>query len=229
VTLEPEDAQELESLVKCEPPPRVTLLHQSTSAYSFSAAPVNKILLAHYSNGGARCVEHVKGKLSNVSGRNEMVPEVGAPETIDPPSRFSHIRIRHGAVPAAATLLSAPEMAMLRELANSHPEAAELSGYDEKKYAWTRKGIGSAEVGLEALRNSVKRALKAVARAYNLELSDIRIAPECFTRSEPITVTLPSSDREISEKLRLFPMKVGPAIVILADPGTSREIDYGKA
>jgi hypothetical protein len=226
VTLEPEDAEKLTALIKCKPAPRVTLLHESTSAYSFSAAPINKVLVAHFSNGSARCVSHVKGKLSHAGRRNEMVPDDGSPEQLDPPSRFDKVFVRHGAVPAAAGLLPDQDIAMLKKLAELCRDAAEVSGYDEVRYAWSKKGIGSADVGLKPLVNSVRRALYEVARAYKFELSNVKIAPECFTDGKPITVTLPLSDRDETEQLHLFPMKVGPATVVLAEPDTSRGIAY---
>ncbi|RXG97180.1 NAD(P)/FAD-dependent oxidoreductase [Bradyrhizobium vignae] len=225
VTLEPEDAAAFANMIKRKPAPHVTLLHESTTAYSFAAAPINKLLLAHFSNGTARCVSHVKGKLSRSTNGTEMIPDDGTPEQIHPPGRFDRIVVRHGAVPAALKLLTPEEGAHLKELAGQFADAAELPGYDEKRYAWKDRKIGSAGIGMKPLADSVRKALDQVSRAYGFRVSNVEIRPECFYGSAPITVTLPVSDKEKAEQAGIFPLRIGPATVDIADVAPSRGID----
>ncbi|MEY9145507.1 thioredoxin reductase [Bradyrhizobium elkanii] len=226
VHLEDEDTEEIEPFIKRDPVPSVTLLHESKSAYSFSAAPINKLLLSHFSNGPARCVTHVKGSLKTVDNQATMVPENGAPECIEPPTtRFAKVMVRHGAPPAAKEILDEPDLVRLGELSFEHLDAAILPGYDSSKYAWTRKGVGNAAISMKVLADSLERSLNLISRAYDLDFSNIRML-RTNIEGEPIKVNLPTADTRRAERFDLFPLMVGPVLVELGEPDTTRDIDY---
>lgn len=227
VHLEEEDAEEIEPFLKRDPVPSVTLLHESTSAYSFSAAPINKLLLSHFSNGPGRCVTHVKGTLRTIADRASMVPDSGVHESIEAPTtRFDKVMVRHGAPAAAAKILDDADMVRLNELSVLHPDAAILSGYNSAKYKWTRKGVGKAPISMKVLADSIRDSLDMIARAYDLDISNIRVSPKNIEGDEPIKINLPRSDTKRAEGFDLFPLMVGPALVELGDPDTTRDIDY---
>jgi len=226
VHLEEEDAEELDPFIKRKPLPRVTLLHESTSAYSFTAAPINKLLLSHFSNGPARCVTHVKGTLEEIDDKATMVPERGMSECIEPSTRFAKVMLRHGAPPAAEDILDPPDMVRLGELSIRHVDAATLPGYDHVRYKWSRKGVGSAAVSRKALVDSIRRSLDMIARAYDLNFSNIQIHPTNIEDGDPIKINLPSADIKKAEGFDLFPLMVGPTIVELGAPDATRDIEY---
>jgi thioredoxin reductase len=228
VHLEEEDAEEIEPFIKRNPAPSVTLLHESTSAYSFSAAPINKLLLSHFSNGPNRCVTHVKGSLRTVDDRATMVPESGASETIEPPTtRFAKVMVRHGAPPAAACILDDADMVRLGALSVRYLDAAILPGYDTTKYSWTSKGVGKAAISMKVLVDSIRRSLDMIARAYDLDsFSNVRVLRTNIEGNEPIKINLPPDDMKRAEGFDLFPLMVGPVLVEMGEPDTTRDIEY---
>ncbi|MDH2400177.1 FAD-dependent oxidoreductase [Bradyrhizobium sp. SSUT18] len=226
VHLEDEDAEELEPFIKRKPAPAVTLLHESKSVYSFSAAPINKLLLSHFSNGPERCVTHVKGSLKTVDDHATMVPERGPPECIEPPTtRFAKVMVRHGAPPAAQEILDEADLVRLGKLSFEHLDAALLPGYDSTKYAWTRKGVGKAAISIKVLVDSIEHSLDLISRAYDLDFSNIRVHRN-HIEGEPIKLNLPKVDIRRAEGFDLFPLMVGPVLVELGEPDTTRDIDY---
>ncbi|MDA9442735.1 hypothetical protein XH98_27270 [Bradyrhizobium sp. CCBAU 51745] len=226
VHLEDEDAEEIRPFIKRSPAPAVTLLHESNSAYSFSAAPINKLLLSHFSNGPSACVTHVKGSLRTVDNRATMVPDAGGSECIEPPTtRFAKVMVRHGAPPAAVRILDDADLARLGELSFEHLDAAILPGYDSAKYGWTRKGVGKAAISMKVLVDSLERSLDSISRAYDLDFSNVRLT-RMNIEGEPIKVNLPPADTKRAESFDLFPLMVGPVLVELGEPDTTRGIDY---
>jgi thioredoxin reductase len=216
VALEPEDAAAVNELVQ-HPECRVTLLHESTSAYSYTAAPINKLLLAHFSNGRTPSVAHVKGKLSvDSGGAVTLERESGVREVIQPPASHGRVFVRHGAVPALASILTDTQMEQLKTSASDNPEAATLSEYDPAVYAWSLQGVGSAKIGLDWLLDSIERALRHIEHAYGLRMGGVKFPDNWFLGQDPVKVYLSPSDMLKSEELGIFPLSIGPAQVITA-------------
>ncbi|CAM8662864.1 FAD/NAD(P)-binding protein [Sphingobium sp. H39-3-25] len=195
---------------------KITLLYRSTSPYSFTAAPINKLLLAYFSNGTRRYVTAVKGELEVEEDQCKMIPDNDICAPVDPPSEFDRVIVRHGAEPAAADLLTATELAGLRDKAIEHSAAADVSDYDRDVFRWTNDGMGKSGVSLETLPRMVRKTLLHIGRAYGLDFQTTIIVDDCFTNGRPIKVVLDAEDRRKAEQLRLFPLRVGPASVQVA-------------
>jgi hypothetical protein len=69
----------------------VTLVFESTSAYSYTAAPINKLLVAHFSNAPKPFVKSVKGSLRQDGNSHRMECSNGECEGLDPPSKFDKV------------------------------------------------------------------------------------------------------------------------------------------
>ncbi|MBV2150066.1 NAD(P)/FAD-dependent oxidoreductase [Sphingobium sp. AS12] len=192
---------------------KITLLYQSVSPYSFTAAPINKLLLAYFSNGPRKYVKSVKGELRNGAGRHMMASEDGDSEPVDPPSSFDRVIVRHGAEPAAADLLTRAELASLKVKAVEHSAAADVKDYDKTIFRWTKDGMRKSGVRLEVMTRAIHRTLNHVASAYDLIILNSIIVDECFTNGRPIKIQLGADDRKKAEQLRLFPLRMGPTTV----------------
>ncbi|RIA46352.1 hypothetical protein DFR49_0892 [Hephaestia caeni] len=191
----------------------ITLLYQSVSPYSFTAAPINKLLLAYFSNGPRKYVKSVKGELRNGGGQHMMASNDGASEPLDPPCAFDRVIVRHGAEPAAADLLTPAELTSLKEKAVEHSAAADVKDYDQTIFRWTKDGMRKSGVRLEVMRRAIHRQLNHVASAYDLIIKRSIILDECFTNARPIRIELDADDRKKAEQLRLFPLRLGPTTV----------------
>lgn len=194
----------------------ITLLHHSTSPYSFTAAPINKLLLAFFSNGTRRYVTAVRGVLEAKDDQHKMIGENGTCAPLDPPSEFDRVVVRHGAEPAAAELLTPAELAELKEKAVEHSIATDLNDYDRELFRWTNDGMRKSGVSLETLPRAVRKALLHIGRAYGLDFQNAIIVDECFTNGRPIKVALDAEDKRKADQLRLFPLRIGPASVQVA-------------
>jgi len=168
----------------------------------------------------------VKGTLEEIDDKATMVPERGMSQCIEPSTRFAKVMLRHGAPPAAEDILDPPDMVRLGELSIRHVDAATLPGYDHVRYKWSRKGVGSAAVSRKALVDSIRRSLDMIARAYDLNFSNIQIHPTNIEDGDPIKINLPSADIKKAEGFDLFPLMVGPTIVELGAPDATRDIEY---
>lgn len=192
---------------------KITLLHQSTSPYSFTAAPINKLLLAFFSNGTRQYVTAVKGALEAKDDQHKMTRENEACVPLDPPSEFDRIVVRHGAEPAATNLLTKAELANLKENALAYSTAADVSDYDKELFRWTNNGMGKSGVSLATLARAIRKTLHHIGRAYGLDIGNVVIMDECFTNGRSIKIDLDPEDTRKAEQLRLFPLRLGPTSV----------------
>ncbi|MGX1109898.1 hypothetical protein [Bradyrhizobium elkanii] len=78
---------------------------------------------------------------------------------------------------------------------------------------------------MKVLADSLERSLDLISRAYDLDFSNIRML-RTNIEGEPIKVNLPTADTRRAERFDLFPLMVGPVLVELGEPDTTRDIDY---
>lgn len=197
----------------------VTLLHASTSPFSYTAAPINKLLLAHFSTGPRPLVKSVKGELECTGSVHRMVCSDGTQESLDPPSRFDKIMIRHGAEPGVRGLLDESEIAALRQQAEHHPRAAMIEDYDRELFRWHEGGIGKSRASFDAMQAVVRRSFNQIGRAYGIDIRVRRVGIDNFSGSHPIEVELSSEDLEKVKQLKLSPLKIGPTTANFAKLG----------
>ena len=192
---------------------KVTLLHSSTSPYSFTAAPINKLLMAHFSNAPRQIVKTIKGSLQTNGAKNEAVCDDGTSYSLDPPCAFEKVLLRHGAHPGIAAVLSRDELDALRDQAELNPQAAMIEGYNLNLYKWGPRGMGKSSVRPHAMPKSVRRALWNIGLAYMIDMQIGPIGPGTFDGSRDIVVELSIDDQRKADELRLFPLRIGPAKV----------------
>lgn len=192
---------------------KVTLLHTSTSPYSFTAAPINKLLVAHFSNAPRQVVKTVKGILILEGSRHEAQCDGGDCYNLDPPCQFDKVLVRHGAEPGVAAVLGPDDLASLRDQAELYPQAARIDDYSHDLFKWGQAGMGKSAVRPHAMPKAVRRALWHIGRAYGIDMEIGPIGPDAFSGTRNIVVTLSDEDREKADDLKLFPLRIGPAIV----------------
>lgn len=205
---------------------KVTLLFESTSAFSFTAAPINKLLLSHFGNQTHPVISTVRGSMRQVGPKHEMETVAGATEPLDPPTRFDKIMVRHGADPGVIDILQDHEVKALKEQAGRHASAAAIAGYDRAKFHWGPAGMGRSGVQLSAMEKVVRRMLARIGRAYEIDITLGKLLSDCFTGDRPIEVSLSVADRRRADALKLFPLRLGPATVEVRARKTSRNAPY---
>lgn len=231
VAIPPDAARKLDKL--CQSTERragrtVTFLHESTSPFSYTAAPINKLLLAHFSSGPRPLVKTVKGSVTAEGVTHRMVCSDGTQEYLDTASPFDKIIIRHGAEAGVVDLLDEVEIASLREQAERNPQAAMVEDYDHTLFRWNSTGMGRSGVRLHAMPKAVRRALNQIGRAYGIDIRIGRIGPDSFCGSRSIGVELSSEDRMKEEELKIFPLKIGPATIRLSKLSIRRNAPYDE-
>lgn len=232
VTVPPDAASKIEEL--CQSQQRlsrrsVTFLYNSTSPYSYTAAPINKLLLAHFSAAPRPRVTSVKGELNDAGGKHRMECGDGTRHELDPPSAFEKIMVRHGAEPGVCGVLEPEHVAALEQQADRYNEAAMVDGYSREMFGWHENRMGKSGVTGIAMPKSVRRALSHIGRAYGIDITKIGpIGVDCLRGTRPIEVELPAADRRKAEELRLFPLKIGPAIVTLGTVSARRDAPYDE-
>ncbi len=194
----------------------VTLVHSSTSAYSYSSAPINKLLLSHVAKHRSKAIRIVSGSLEEESGAHFLVDGSSDKKSIDKDSDFEKVIVRHGAAPAISSILSEDQLRSLQQAALDHGHAKDLSVYDRDVFKWTTTGMGRTGASLKLLQRSARSAIASVGKVYEItiEVGSVRLG--CFTDNIPIDVWIEDpEERERAERLNLFPMKVGPAEAVL--------------
>lgn len=211
----------------------VTLVHNDETAFSSVAAPINKLLLAHFANRSSTHVRFVRGRLvdeemtsgdgseetaaagAGAAGRRHfLTPEGGEKEGLDGTCGYDKIVVRHGAEPSLETFLKT-HVPALKAQAAAHPGAAMIEDYNRCLYRWSNDGLRRSGVKLESLRRGVRRAIADIGSIYNLDIMVMKTRIDSFTDDKPIVVKLSEEDRKRADELKLFPMRVGPATVIV--------------
>ena len=189
----------------------VTLLHESASAYSFTAAPINKLLLAHFSNGAKPVVTTVKGSIKAEGGEHLVRRTDGESESLDEGSRFDKLLLRHGADPGVAGILGDDQIQLLSVQALDQAAAAGIQGYNPLLFAWRQNRMGKSAVDLETQQKSLRRAVNQVGRAYGIDMRVNVVSSAGFEQAQPIGVELDAEDLAKARSLKLFPLRVGAA------------------
>lgn len=227
VQLEPEDAREVDALVQRRIPQQITFLYKTNSPYSFTAAPINKLLLSHFSNGGTRYIEQQKGELKDDNGKAEIVLSNGDRELLGGTrTRFRKVMVRHGAAPALESLLPESDVKVLKLAAAKFAYVSELTDYEQSKYPWKPSGVGASRIGLNAIRDSIYHAIAQLGRRYDLDLSRIKAGPGNLTSGSKVEINLPNSHRAKADALGIFPLKIGQAKIVLTARKPRRGISY---
>ncbi len=142
------DAKVLGRYLRKDPAPRVTLVHRTPSPFDGLAAPINKVLFAHVRGRPGIDVDVIEGSLEASDEPGETARIVTSADEIRP-VRTSRILVRHGAVPAAAGLLSHAELQALRDkpravLEASVPNRVDWAFYGKALTGGPRKGSDTA-------------------------------------------------------------------------------------
>jgi hypothetical protein len=212
----PDAARDLAKLCKSQQKlagRQITFVHESTSPYSYTSAPINKLLLGHFSAPPRAMVHFVRGSLQQVGTKHQMQCEDGTCQALDPPAGYEKIVVRHGASPGVGDILDPMQLNALQEQSNDNPEAANVEGYNRKVFQWNQAGMGKSGVRPSAMPRMLRRALGQVGRVFSIDMQVGPVEISSFQKAQPVYVKLSKKDQEKAELLKLFPLQVGPAIV----------------
>lgn len=216
VPIPPDAAQELEKFLRSKQKlvnREIVFVHKSTSPYSYTAAPINKLLLGHFSSPPRPIVQSIRGSLRQVGTKHELHAEGGAYQELDPPAGYEKTVVRHGADPGVKDILDAAQLQALQQQSDENPEAANIEGYNRKLFQWNETGMGKSGVRPSIMPRMLRRALGQVGKVYSIDMQVGPIEIDAFRKKLPIYVELTQKDRIKAEELRLFPLKIGPATV----------------
>lgn len=206
----------------------VTLLFKGTSPFSYSSAPINKLLVSFHMKDPSLSFSAKKGQLIELSGTPH-IAIVGEPPLSVHKSLDSKVLVRHGAKPGCAALLSKDQVDHLRFVASQFREAEDVQTYNRSSYTWgTRgkiprririKGMQNKQRGIRAVRNSIQRILRQLQALYGFQIEIVQIGPKAIETGGEIMVEVPSSGPHGTARRLVFPLEVGPVKVV---PGKIR-------
>lgn len=212
----PEATLQLDALCRSEQAlegRKVTFLYQTTSPYSYTAAPINKLLLGRFSSAGKPYIKSVKGALTLLGTQRVMQCADGTCQDLDAPDGFEKVMVRHGADPGVADVLSGDQLATLHAQSDEYSKAAKVDGYNSSAFNWHQGGVGKSGVRPSMMPKVIRRNLAQVGKVYSIELGPIAVTSQALTGERSIEVDLSEADEEKARDLRLFPLRVGPTIV----------------
>lgn len=204
---------------------KVTLIYRGASAYSYSAAPINKLLISHFSRPPMKLIDHRRGQIrESESGTIELLDENGNVLDGSIESAFDSIVIRHGAAASVLNILSTEQIANLKDSAYSCADLSELAEYDTSLFYWSERGLGKLRISRMSIRKMVLEAISKISRTYGMNIVVGRIPVDTPYSRVPWEADVEDEDRDRVHRLGLFPLRIGPATVVLKPRSLTREM-----
>lgn len=211
IYLEPAIQKAFDRFLDADHEPKIKLIHETTSAYSSAAAPINKLLLSHFTNNSRR-IELIKGRIEERGDKILLVRDVGPPEEIMPSTKLI---VRHGARPAIELFLNPLWIDGLRKAADTFRDAAKVRTYDQTVFKWHLNGIGRAEIELSSISDSIRKAIYDASGAFGIRLSNFSIGKKELITAAEVTVDFDTMKDELAAaELQFLPLRVGQVKVV---------------
>ncbi len=204
---------------------KVTLIYKGASAYSHASAPINKVLISHFSRPPLQIIHHMCGQLREAEdGRLELLDKDGIVLDANIVENFDSIVVRHGAAPGVLKVLSGSEVQRLRDQANQCYDLSGLKDYDRRYFYWSEHGLGNLRISRSSFPKLVREIIAKICRAYDLDIEVGKIYADSQYTARPIEVEVAEGYEDRVERLGIFPLVIGPSRVILKARDLTREV-----